>query len=213
VLVGERAKVVSGVTVSTPQADIENGARYRRRRVTGKPGKIAARRPSGSARRASVIRQNFRNGRCKVIYACTGHDDAVAPAVSFLRDAQEFPAIILAELHVKMLPLNLQFFRFDNVIHHSRSRRLYGTRFTQGKKNPRFFAQFPAWSAFAFPIRAQTPLCGRDIALRAKQKAATRRSVTADYEFMAFFDFSLLSSHFWRFTSRRRRSSRSLRSG
>src|SRR5947207_7592942 len=80
-----------------------------------------------------------------------------------------------------MHPLNLQFFRFDNVIHHSRSRRLYGTRFTQGKKNPRFFAQFPAWSAFAFPIRAQTPLCGRDIALRAKQKAATRRSVTADY--------------------------------
>jgi len=29
VLVGERAKVVSGVTVSTPQADIENGVRYR----------------------------------------------------------------------------------------------------------------------------------------------------------------------------------------
>ena len=42
VLVGERAKVVSGVTVSTPQADIENGARYRGRCVAGKPRKIAA---------------------------------------------------------------------------------------------------------------------------------------------------------------------------
>ena len=175
------------------------------------PGRLQPRRLSGLAWRASVIRQNFRNGRCKVIYAGAGHDDAVAPTVSFLRDAQEFPAIILAELHVKMLPLNLQFFRFNNVIHHSWSRRLYRSRFGEGKKNPRVFAQFPAWSAFAFPIRAQTPLCGRDIALRAKQKAATRRSVTADYEFMAFFDFSLLSSHFWRFTSRRRRSSRSLR--
>src|SRR5881392_2543948 len=103
------------------------------------PGRLQPRRLSGLARRASVIRENFRNGRCKVIYTGTRYDDAVAPAVSFLRDAQEFPAIILAELHVKMLPLNLQFFRFDNVIHHSWSRRLYGSRFTEGKKNPRFF--------------------------------------------------------------------------
>src|SRR5205809_8099444 len=102
-------------------------------------GRLQRRRLSGLARRASVIRQNFRNRRCKVIYTGTRYDDAVAPAVSFLRDAQEFPAIILAELHVKMLPLNLQFFRFDNVIHHSWSRRLYRSRFTEGKKNPRFF--------------------------------------------------------------------------
>src|SRR5437763_8992275 len=142
------------------------------------PGRLQPRRLSGLARRASVIRQNFRNGRCKVIYACTGHDDAVAPAVSFLRDAQEFPAIILAELYVKMLPLNLQFFRFDNVIHHSRSRRLYGTRFTQGKKNPRFFAQFPAWSAFAFPIRAQTPLCGRGY--RSSSETKSRHAAERD---------------------------------
>src|SRR5205823_10177087 len=46
-----------------------------------------------------------------------------------------------------------------------------------------------------FPFERQTPLCGRDIALRAKQKAATRRSVTADYELIAFFDFPLWSSH------------------
>jgi hypothetical protein len=100
---------------------------------------LQPRRLSELARRASVIRQNFRNGRCKVIHAGTRYDDAVAPAVSFLRDAQELPAIILAELHVKMLTLNLQFFRLDNVIHHSWSRRLYGSRFTEGKENPRFF--------------------------------------------------------------------------
>src|SRR6266481_4836850 len=94
------------------------------------------------ARRASVIRQNFRNGRCKVIHAGTRNDDAVAPAVSFLGDAQEFPTIILAEFHVKMLTLNLQFFHLDNVIHYSWSRRLYGSRFTEGKKNRRFFYQF-----------------------------------------------------------------------
>jgi hypothetical protein len=41
-LVGERAKVVSGVTVSTPQADIESEARHRGRPVPGKPRKIAA---------------------------------------------------------------------------------------------------------------------------------------------------------------------------
>src|SRR5438874_10288756 len=80
-----------------------------------------------------------------------------------------------------------------------------------GRKIRGFLHNFPRGAPIAFPIRAQTPLCGRDIALRAKQKAATRRSVTADYEFMAFFDFSLSSGDFWRFTSRRRRSSRSLR--
>src|SRR5712672_2243576 len=103
------------------------------------PGSLQPRRLSGLAWRASVIRQNFRNGRCKVIYAGTRNDDAVAPAVSFLGDAQEFPTIILAEFHVKMLTLNLQFFGLDNVIHYSWSRRLYGSRFTEGKKNPRFF--------------------------------------------------------------------------
>src|SRR5205809_5956679 len=105
-------------------------------------GRLQRRRLSGLARRASVIRQNFRNRRCKVIYTGTRYDDAVAPAVNFLRDAQEFPAIILAQLHVKMLSLNLQFFRFDNVIHHSWSRRLYGSRFTEWKKNRRLFSPF-----------------------------------------------------------------------
>ena len=41
----------------------------------------------------------------------------VAAAVSFLGNAQEFPAIVLAELHIEMFALNLQFFRLDDVIH------------------------------------------------------------------------------------------------
>src|SRR5947207_9021270 len=51
----------------------------------------------------------------------------------------------------------------------------------KGRKIRAFLHDFPRGAPIAFPIRAQTPLCGRDIALRAKQKAATRRSVTADY--------------------------------
>src|SRR5439155_19395438 len=64
-----------------------------------------------------VVRQNFSNRRGKVFDAGTGHDDAVAPAMSFLRDAQESPTVVLAELHVEMLALNLQFSRLDDVIH------------------------------------------------------------------------------------------------
>src|SRR5206468_579466 len=45
--------------------------------------------------------------------------DAVTATMSFLGDAQEFPAIVLTELHIEMLALNLQFFRLDDVIHFS----------------------------------------------------------------------------------------------
>src|SRR6266404_414615 len=59
--------------------------------------------------------------------------------MSFLGDAQEFPAIVLTELHIEMLALNLQFFRLDDVIHFSWRRRLYRNRFAQWKQNSRFF--------------------------------------------------------------------------
>src|SRR2546428_270801 len=67
--------------------------------------------------RAVVIHQNFSNRRRKVIDPGAGHDDAVSASVSFLRDAQESPAVVLAELHVEMLTLDLQFFRLDDVVH------------------------------------------------------------------------------------------------
>jgi hypothetical protein len=64
-----------------------------------------------------AVRKNFSNRRCKVVHAGAGHDDAVAAAVSFLGNAQESPAVVLAELHVEMLTLDLQFSRLDDVIH------------------------------------------------------------------------------------------------
>jgi hypothetical protein len=69
--------------------------------------------------RALAVRKNFSNRRSKIINAGTRHDDAIAAAMSFLGDAQESPAVILAELHVKMLALDLQFSRLNDVIHFS----------------------------------------------------------------------------------------------
>jgi hypothetical protein len=66
---------------------------------------------------AFVIRQNFSNRCRKVVDAGTWHDDAVAAAMSFFGDAQESPAVVFSELHVKMLALYLQFSRLDDVIH------------------------------------------------------------------------------------------------
>src|SRR5881392_3327571 len=66
---------------------------------------------------AVVVGQNFSNRRGKVVDAGTGHDDAVAAAMSFLRDAQESSAVVFPELHVEMLALDLQFSRLNDVIH------------------------------------------------------------------------------------------------
>src|SRR5213596_255225 len=89
--IGRNAKVNSGLAVST------HGTNKR---------KIGC--SVGSACRAGDCRGDRRR---KVINAGTGHDDAVAAAVSFLGDAQESPAVVLAELHVEMLALDLQFSR------------------------------------------------------------------------------------------------------
>jgi hypothetical protein len=64
-----------------------------------------------------VVGQNFSNCRRKVIDAGARHDDTVAAAMSFLGDAQESPTLVFSELHVEMFALNLQFSRFDDVIH------------------------------------------------------------------------------------------------
>ena len=66
---------------------------------------------------AFVVRQNFSNCCRKVIDAGTRYDDAVAATMSFFCDAQESPALVFSELHVKMLALYLQFSRLDDVIH------------------------------------------------------------------------------------------------
>jgi len=67
--------------------------------------------------RRFAVSKNCGNRRRKVFDAGTGHDDAVAAAVSFLGDKQEFAALVLTELDIKMLALNLQFSRLDDVVH------------------------------------------------------------------------------------------------
>jgi hypothetical protein len=67
--------------------------------------------------RAFAVRQNFSNGRRKVIDTGTWHNDAVPAAVSFFGDAQESSAVVFTELHIEVFALNLQFSRLDNVIH------------------------------------------------------------------------------------------------
>src|SRR5207302_11081574 len=67
--------------------------------------------------RLHPVGQPFRSCRSKFIHAGSRHDDAIAVSMSFFNDTQEFPAIVLAELHVEILALNLQFSRLDDVIH------------------------------------------------------------------------------------------------
>ena len=59
--------------------------------------------------------------------------------MSFLGDAQEFPAIVLTELHIEMLALNLQFFRLDDVIHFPGSADSTATDLHNGSKILVFF--------------------------------------------------------------------------
>jgi hypothetical protein len=125
----ESAKVVSGVAVSTRERTnhrkkSECSAAANGRDAALRRPVVAARRPylalaQRLSWRAFAVRKNLSNRRRKVINAGTGHDDAVAAAVSFLGNAQESPAVVLAEFHVEMLALNLQFSRLDDVIHFS----------------------------------------------------------------------------------------------
>jgi hypothetical protein len=53
----------------------------------------------------------------KLIHARARDDDGITATVCFLSDAKEFAAIVLAEFHVEMLALDLQFPRLDEIIH------------------------------------------------------------------------------------------------
>ena len=55
--------------------------------------------------------------RRKLIHARARDDDGVSAAVGFLGDAKEFSPVILTEFHVKMLTLDLQLPRLDEIIH------------------------------------------------------------------------------------------------
>src|SRR5215471_8565771 len=67
--------------------------------------------------RCLAVGENFSNRRRKFINARTGHDDAIAAAVSLLGDTQELASVIFPELDVEVLAFNLQFSRLDDVVH------------------------------------------------------------------------------------------------
>src|SRR4030095_11552245 len=62
--------------------------------------------------------------------------------MSFLSDAQEFPALVLTKLHVEMLTLNLQFFRLDDVIHFPGAADSTAPGLSNGRKIRGFYAIF-----------------------------------------------------------------------
>jgi len=93
--------------------------------------------------RGFAVSKNVSNRRRKLLNAGTRHDDTVTAAVSFLSDAQEPAALILPELDIEVLALNLQFFRFDDVVHFALRPPSLGSRPLKWKKNPRPLREFP----------------------------------------------------------------------
>src|SRR4249919_1475311 len=87
--------------------------------------------------RGFAVCQNFSNDRRKIINAGARHDDAVPAPMSFLSDTQEFTAVVLPELDIEMLALNLQFFRFDDVVHFALRAPSLGSGTLKWKKNRR----------------------------------------------------------------------------
>ena len=65
----------------------------------------------------SFTLENFTDRRGEIAHARARHDDRVAATVRFLGDAEEFSAVVFTELDVETLPLDLEFFRFDDAIH------------------------------------------------------------------------------------------------
>ena len=117
--------------------------------VVGVPPLLINRRAAGTAAstadesavqqlswRGFAVCKNFSNRRRKIFNAGTRHDDAVAAAVSFLSDTQEFTAVVLPELDIEMLALDLQFFRLDDVVHFALRPPSLGSRPLKWKKNP-----------------------------------------------------------------------------
>ena len=85
--------------------------------------------------RGFAVCQNFSNDRRKIINAGARHDDAVPAPMSFLSDTQEFAAVVLPELDIKVLALNLQFSRLDDVVHFALRPPSLGSRPLKWKQN------------------------------------------------------------------------------
>jgi hypothetical protein len=111
-----RAKLIPRVDVSTHCSAGASPAEPKR--IAADTAAIYRRltRPK-SGRSALGTIENLANRSREILHAGAGHNDRVPPAVGFFGDAQEFSAFVLPELNVKMLSLDLQFSRFDDVIH------------------------------------------------------------------------------------------------
>ncbi len=72
----------------------------RKRILSPRPG-VSTRR----AREADSVRDcdDFADRGGKILHTCAWDNDGVAPPVRLLGDAQEFAAIVLAQLHLKMI--------------------------------------------------------------------------------------------------------------
>jgi hypothetical protein len=63
-------------------------------------------------------RQDFAD-RCRELFdPGAGDDDRIPAAMSLFGNSQELAAIVFAELHMEVLPLDLEFFCVDDVIHY-----------------------------------------------------------------------------------------------
>jgi hypothetical protein len=78
---------------------------------TAAPQKISSRR------RSLGVFDHVVDGCGEILDAGAWNDDRVAAAVRFLGDAEKLPPIILPELHMEMLPLDLQLPRLDEIVH------------------------------------------------------------------------------------------------
>ena len=80
------------------------------------------------------------HGGVEFVKARARHNDRVAPSVRFLRDAQEPPAFVFAELDVEMFALHLELTTGDDVIHIGPMRR---EKPVSGKNGPRVMTHAP----------------------------------------------------------------------
>jgi hypothetical protein len=66
---------------------------------------------------ALAVREHFADRSREFVHARARHDDCVAAAVCFFSDAQKLPAIVFAQLDMKIFALNLNLAGLDDVIH------------------------------------------------------------------------------------------------
>jgi hypothetical protein len=116
---GKLAKLVPQVGVSTERGAVVAGVQPADLEVmqpTRLPLKFLLRR------RALSVVDHFVYRGGKLIHPGARNDDRVAATVRFLGDAKEFAAVVLTKLDVKMLTLDLQLPRFDEIIHVCKNR-------------------------------------------------------------------------------------------